>query len=351
MRPASTQPASALMTVVIPARNRPELLERALRSVFEGQNERPPVIVSDNSAPECPEIEALRSKYPFSYVRQTGQLTMFEHHSACVRLAATPWAFLLHDDDELCPGAVDKVKPLLDEARDLGAVIGGVEYINEEGATRGSWVPGLSGRFNGEEIVLRLGLDYRVCPPGILWNIAALNASGGLLDSNGTPNEQVVVLKMAFSPGVMLVDSPLGRYRIWGSQATDLSSPERAEFIVDCTIHGALAVRDIGISPLAADRLTDYMVWWIFRYAVPLFSKNPRFVVRLCQKCERVTPANGLWRDRVRREYPFLFWKPRLLAALLCAAVLSIVPRPVRRSLYRSASAVTLAVGAIRSLL
>src|SRR4030095_11285444 len=121
--------SSELISVVIPARNRPDYLERALRSVFEQQAEIPQVVVSDNSTRDLPELELLRRKYPFSYVRQTGNLTMFEHHSACMKLSPTPWAFLLHDDDELYPGAVDVLKPLLADAAPLGAIIGGHEYI------------------------------------------------------------------------------------------------------------------------------------------------------------------------------------------------------------------------------
>src|SRR5262245_5386259 len=116
--------SSDLISVVIPARDRPDYLERALLSIFERQAEIPQVVVSDNSTRDFPEMERLRRRYPFSYVRQTGNLTMFEHHSACMKLSATPWAFLLHDDDELYPGAVDTLTPLLADAGGLGAIVG-----------------------------------------------------------------------------------------------------------------------------------------------------------------------------------------------------------------------------------
>ena len=327
--------SSELLTVVIPTRDRPDYLELALRSVVERQEAIPKIIVSDNSTRDLPELEVLRRKYGFSYVRQSGKLSMFDHHNACLRLPSTPWAFLLHDDDELSPNIVQKLESIA-KSSDAGAIVGGIEYIDENGATRASWLPEMDGNFKGEEIVLHLGLDYRVCPPGILWNMAACRKLGGFPSMNENANEQALLLHLAFSYGVVLVPQMVGRYRLWANQTTNLSTPQRAEYIVDMTIQGAQSMREIGISQSAVDQLLDYQIWWIFRYATALFSKHPFFVSRLCRKCEIATPPNGAWRKRVRSEYPFLFWKPRRLATLFVVMAMTFVPGPIRRAVNRA---------------
>jgi hypothetical protein len=322
---------SELLTVIIPTRDRPDMLDLCLRSIFDRQKVLPNVIVSDNSVSDCAATQSLRDRYAFSYVRQSGKLNMIDHHNGCLKLVSTPWALLLHDDDELYPNILEKLEPLLAECTNAGVIVGGIQYINEYGIARGVWVPDFDGIFRGEDVVLRLGLNYRFSPPGILWNVSAFHEIGAYPDANGTANEVVLVLRLAYSHGVLVLREIVGRYRIWPDQTTNYSTPERAEYILDITIEGALSVRTVGVSTLAADQLLDYMIWWVFRFIIPLFSKHPFFVSRLCRKCELASPPNGAWRNRVKGEHPYLFWKPRRLSILFVIAVMTFVPRPVRR--------------------
>ena len=82
------------LTIVVMTRDRVDLLKKALRSVFEHPFKRPPVVVSDNSTREYPEMEDLQQQYGFSSIRQSGRLTVTEHHNACLRLAKTRWVWL-----------------------------------------------------------------------------------------------------------------------------------------------------------------------------------------------------------------------------------------------------------------
>jgi hypothetical protein len=322
---------SELLTVIIPTRDRPDMLDLCLRSIFDRQKVLPNVIVSDNSVSDCAATQSLRDRYAFSYVRQSGKLSMIDHHNGCLKLVSTPWALLLHDDDELYPNILEKLEPLLGECSNVGVVVGGIEFINQDGTTRGVWVPDFHGISRGEDVVLRLGLDYRVSPPGILWNLSACHEAGGFPDSNGTANEEVLVLRLAYSPGVLVVRDIIGRYRIWPAQTTSYSTPKGAEYILDCTIEGAQLAHTIGVSASAANQLVDYMIWWVFRFIIPLFSKHPFFVSRLCRKCELTTPPNGAWRNRVKSEHPYLFWRPRRLSILFFFTAMKFLPCPVRR--------------------
>ena len=117
------------LIITIPTWDRPGLLEKCLRSVFEDQKVVPNVIVSDNSTRDHIDIRKLRSNYPFTYVRQSGQLSVTEHHNACLKLPSTRWLWLVHDDDELYPESIAEVQSFLAECGDVGIVLGGVEYI------------------------------------------------------------------------------------------------------------------------------------------------------------------------------------------------------------------------------
>ena len=253
------------LTVIIPTRDRPEFLEHCLRSVFENQDSIPPVIVSDNSSFDCTAIDILREKYPFSYVRQSGTMTMTEHHNACMKLSATSWVLLLHDDDELYPNVVGRLESFSSKCGDSGLIVGGMQRIDEKGSVQGMWLPEIGGTFRGEDGVLRVALDFRACPPSTVWNVAAFHQAGGFPDAKGAGADYTLVVQLAYSRGVTFLPEIIGRYRIGPQQATQYSIPERAEAILDCSIEMAQRTRTTGISPAVADQLVDYMTWWIFR--------------------------------------------------------------------------------------
>jgi hypothetical protein len=326
---------SRLLTIVIPTRDRPDLLELCLRSVFERQEATPQVIVSDNSTKDLPGIGLLRSKYPFFYVRQSGKLSMVEHHNACLELAATPWALLLHDDDELSANIVGRLESFLAKCDDAGLVVGGTQLIDEQGNTRGSWIPETNGTLKGEDGVLRLGLDFRAYPPSSIWNVAAFHQVGAFPDADGAGADYTLALRLAYSYGVTFLPEIVGRYRVGAQQATDYTTPERAEATLDLSIKMAQMTRTIGVSTPVADQLVDYMTWWIFRIiAANMVDSHPFFVARLCRKCKLVTPPDGVWKNRVRSEYPFLFWEPQWFSILFFKARF-LVPRPARQRLGR----------------
>jgi glycosyltransferase involved in cell wall biosynthesis len=331
--------SSSLLTIVIPTRNRPDLLELSLRSVYEAQDRVPPVIVSDNSTADREEMTALRSRYPFTYVRQSGTLSMVDHHNACLGLVSTPWALLLHDDDELARNVLTRLEPLLPESGDAGLILGGTEFIDEKSASRGTWIPEATLKIKGESAVLRLGLEFTAYPPSCVWNMAAFRQCGGFPNANGAGADSTLVLQLANQYGVVLFSEILGRYRTGPQQATGYTSPERAEATLDCSITMALLTRNIGVSAAVSDQLLDYMIWWIFRIvAQTLWDSHPFFVWRMYRKCARITPPEGRWRSRVRSEYPFLFWRPRWLWAPLYCAAKQYLPGSLRRRPQRHGS-------------
>ena len=115
--------SSSDLTVVVMPRDRSDLLEKALSSVFDCQSKPPSIIVSDTSTREYSELNKFQQRYGFSYIRQSGALTATEHHNVCPKLPATRWVWFLHDDDELRSGAVSGVERFLTETDDVGIVV------------------------------------------------------------------------------------------------------------------------------------------------------------------------------------------------------------------------------------
>ncbi len=328
-----------LLTIVIPTRNRPDFLELCLRSVFERQDQTPPVIVSDNSTAEMPGLDSLRNRYEFSYIRQSGQLSMTDHHNACLRLPQTPWVLLLHDDDELYPRSLGRVTALLRTAAPVGAIIAGYETIDEQSIPRQRWVPKKTEIIQGETGVLCLGLDYRAAPPATIYHRSAFWQAGGFADASGASADYPLVLRVIHEHGALLFPELIGRYRMGKQQATDFTL-KGAERTLDETICMSQLTREIGVSRQVSDQLVDYNTWWVFRIiAAELFSSHPFFISRLFRKCLLATPATGHWKNRVRQEYPFLFIQPRWLSLFFYKTASALLPAFLKRRLGSCARA------------
>ncbi len=322
-----------LLTIVIPTRNRFDLLELCLQSVFQRQHDLPKVFVSDNSTQQLRQMEELRRHYPFSYVRQSGTLSMVEHHNACLRLPETPWALLLHDDDELYPDALSKLGNFLEKPVDVGVVVGGFQRIDAHSAVQRGWTPQAMEILRGEQGVLRLGLDFKAHPPSTVYRVAAFREAGGFPDALGSSGDYPLILRLTHAYGVAFFPEVLGRYRVGQHQSTSFNL-NGAERTLDETIRMSNLARAIGVSSSVADQLADYNTWWIFRIiAGNWFSSHPFFVSRLFRKCLLSTPSIGYWKSRVKQEYPVLFFRPRWLSILFYKTAKTILPRAMRRRL------------------
>jgi len=306
---------SELLTIVIPTRDRPELLEKCLGSIFECQPVIPHVMVSDNSTCDQPAMAALRRKYDFVYVRQSGDLNMVQHWNTCLGLPSTPWELMLHDDDELYPDSLGNLEPFLVDCDGVGIVVGGIQFINFQGEAVRQWIPPSKGKFMGEEGLVRLGLDWKVRPPGIIVNVPASLQAGGFVGIEGLPADYTFALQLAYSYGVAFFPALVGRYRLSPYQQTNFSTPEKTADWLEFSRRQAEVVQTFGCSDTIAARIVDYMTWWPFLTLAPRWlSSQSSFVFKLTQHCVRQSPRGGDWQLRARRQYPFLFSRPYWLA-------------------------------------
>ena len=307
---------SGLLTIVIPTRDRPELLELCLRSVFERQTTIPNVIVSDNSTSEHPAIDALRRRYGFAYLRRSGEMNMTDHHNACLRLPSTRWMMLLHDDDELYPDSLSKVESFLAGCEDVAIVVGGLEYIDPQGKVNWEWIPEREGKFKGEDGLRRLGLTWHARPPNTIFSVAKSRHSGGYDDIGGLAADYTFSCRLAYSYGVAFLPERVGRFREGHERITNFSTPVNVEKHLQYVARMAQLLRPC--SNRVADQLLDYVTWSFFLLVAPRWWDSHRaFVLGMCQTCWRLSPQPGVWQIRARSEYPFLFWRPQWLAQRL----------------------------------
>lgn len=322
------------ITIVIPTRDRPDWLALCLRSTFEHQTTTVPVIVSDNSASQHSAIAALKRKYDFTYVRQSGMISMTAHLNACLSLVSTPWMILLHDDDELCPDALVKIGAFLARAGDVGIVVGGFQYIDPHGKTRGKVIPEF-GIFRGEEGLLSIGLPFHARSPNTILSVTKSREIGGFPDVRGLAVDYPFACRLAHCYGVAFLPEVVGRYRTGHEQSIDLSNRPNAEAFIESPSRTAKLLRDLGCTPGTANRLMDAQTWAIFEWVAPHWiDADPEFIFALCEKCLSLSPRAGPWQRVVRRKYPWLFLRPRWLARRLSILI--------GRSRYRLRSCVAL---------
>jgi hypothetical protein len=257
---------------------------------------------------------------------------MAEHFNACLQLPSTPWLWLIHDDDELTPQAINKMNSFLAGGPDVGIIVAGVQNIDNEGNTVQNWNPKVTGILRGEDALLRLGLDFGAFSPSTVFRVEASHQIGGFADINGVAADYTFAVRLAYSYGIAFLPEVMGRWYIGPRQATDFSTPDKAEAFLEYSVRMAELVRTVGCSSNSLAHLTDYMIWVNFRTIMPgWLVSHPAFVFRLCKKYLRRSPECLEWQNRMRKEYPFLFSRRRWIIWRLFRAAKALLPAALRQ--------------------
>ena len=133
---------SPLLSICIPTFERPDFLERCLRSIIDGP--RPPegsveILVSDNSA--SPESLTMLNQLfaswngPTEYVHNTPPGTAEENFNRCLELARGTWVLILHDDDSLVSGVTPILRGVESAIPEDQVLLFGVRVVEESGRT------------------------------------------------------------------------------------------------------------------------------------------------------------------------------------------------------------------------
>jgi glycosyltransferase involved in cell wall biosynthesis len=136
--------AQPTLSITMPTRNRPELLERALRSVVgavepvAGQVE---VAVSDGSDDDASGavVRRVLADWPggHPYVWNRPALTLVENMNRAVEISTGRWVMQLDDDDYLLPGAgAAMVDAIRRAAPEESVLLFGVEIVDSDGVAQ-----------------------------------------------------------------------------------------------------------------------------------------------------------------------------------------------------------------------
>jgi glycosyltransferase involved in cell wall biosynthesis len=136
-RKGSTTTMRPLITLCIPTYKRPAVLEIALRSIIEQGFASLEVAIGDDSPDMESEelVERMRAEAPFPirYRHNQPGLGQSANVDALFREAQGRYLILLHDDDLLLPGAIDRLTaPVLRDER-VRVVYGKQRYIDDAG--------------------------------------------------------------------------------------------------------------------------------------------------------------------------------------------------------------------------
>lgn len=126
------------LSICVPTYNRPDLLERALRSVMDpsdGATAEVELVVSDNSTDERSEelVASVRHEWPgtLTYVHNPPGLGAEENFNRCLELASGEWVEFLHDDDYLVRGVTPVLDAISTAADSDVVLLFGVDVVDE----------------------------------------------------------------------------------------------------------------------------------------------------------------------------------------------------------------------------
>jgi glycosyltransferase involved in cell wall biosynthesis len=133
-----------LLSITMPTRNRPELLERALRSVVGAVapvGEQVEVAVSDGSDDDATGtvVQRVLTHWPggYRYVRNRPALSLVENMNRAIEISTGEWVMQLDDDDYLLPGAGTAMLDAIRRAAPgEGVLLFGVQIVDRDGVRR-----------------------------------------------------------------------------------------------------------------------------------------------------------------------------------------------------------------------
>ncbi len=132
--------SSPLISVMIPAYNRSQLLRQTLASVMqqcpdEGWLEV--CVVDDCSQHEPPDaiVESIPSPH-LRLIKNSQNIGQIPNLNRCIELAKGEWVHLLHSDDVVLPGFYNAMREAISQFPEAGAIFCRHAFIEEDGTIR-----------------------------------------------------------------------------------------------------------------------------------------------------------------------------------------------------------------------
>jgi glycosyltransferase involved in cell wall biosynthesis len=227
---ATSQPAGPELgirvprvSVCIPSYNAARFLAAAIDSVLAQTFADFELVVSDDASTD--DTAAVLARYAdprLRVVRAEDRLGQAGNWNRCVELARGEYVVLLHADDELLPGYLERAVAVLDEHEDVGLVHCAVQHVDEDGKPLHLQRLLDEDRIDRDGVILR-----RLLLEGCVINPAGVMARRGTYETAGRFTDEIVWgvdwhmwIRIALRSPVAYLSESLALYREHGQSGT-----------------------------------------------------------------------------------------------------------------------------------
>lgn len=211
-----------LVTVVIPTRNRFELLREALASVRAQTFVDWQVVVVDDASDDGSAESAaqlLANDAKVTLVRLQARAERSTARNTGLTHAETRYVLFLDDDDRLCPTALEYLVAALEQKPEAVVGIGARRMFDERGHTRRAPHPRVRlERRLWRELLVGWVTEWVAVPGQCLFRTQTLRDSGGWNATLVGPEDQELLLRVAADRTAFLLPHPVLEYRLHGNQ-------------------------------------------------------------------------------------------------------------------------------------
>jgi glycosyltransferase involved in cell wall biosynthesis len=211
------------VSICIPSYNAARFLPAAIDSVLAQDFADFELVVSDDASTD--DTAAVLGRYAdprLRVVRSEDRLGQAGNWNRCVELAGGEYVTLLHADDELLPGYLERAVAVLDAHADVRLVHCSVEHIDEAGDPLFLQTLLDEDLVDGDRLILRrLLLEGCVInPAGVMVRRTAYERAGPFTDRIVWGVDWHMWIRVALQGAVAYLAEPLARYREHGHSGT-----------------------------------------------------------------------------------------------------------------------------------
>lgn len=229
------QSSPPLLSICIPAYNRPEWLKRAVSSILTmsvAQQSQVEIIVSDDSTvPDCQRVvDELMADWQGSwrYQANSPRLGMAANWNRCIQMASGDYVLLLHDDDYLQAKAPDEIIHTLRNNPDVPAFLFGVNVVTPQQKIRKRQVfqsqHDLSSKLAVERVLSNSSL---IRFPGIVLKRDAFDTVGYFNETSGGIADIQMWVRICHQYGLVCVPITTANYTVHPHALTmEMFNPE-----------------------------------------------------------------------------------------------------------------------------
>jgi glycosyltransferase involved in cell wall biosynthesis len=211
------------VSICIPSYNAARFLPAAIDSVLAQDFADFELVVSDDASAD--DTAAVLGRYAdprLRVVRSEDRLGQAGNWNRCVELAGAEYVILLHADDELLPGYLERAVAVLDAHEEVRLVHCSVEHIDEAGNLLFVQTLFDEDLLDGDRVILRRLLleGCLINPAGVMVRRTAYERAGPFTDRIVWGVDWHMWIRVALQGAVAYLGDPLARYREHGQSGT-----------------------------------------------------------------------------------------------------------------------------------